>query len=62
VVVKIDDTEVGTLSREDARRLTPGIREAQRDHGAATCRAVIRGGWDRGREDFGRFGVVLFVP
>jgi Bifunctional DNA primase/polymerase, N-terminal/CHC2 zinc finger len=62
VVVKVEDTEVGVLSGEDARRLTPAIRQAQRDHGAATCRAVIRGGWDRGGEDVGMFGVVLFVP
>ncbi len=62
VAVKIDDTEVGVLSGENARRLTPAIRLAQRDHGAATCRALIRGGWDRGGEDVGMFGVVLFVP
>lgn len=62
VVVLIDDTEVGSLSREDARRLAPVIREARREHGAATCRAVVRGGWDRGGEDVGMFGVVLFLP
>lgn len=62
VVVLIDDTEVGALSREDARRLAPAIREARREHGAATCRAVVRGGWNRGGEDIGMFGVVLFLP
>lgn len=62
VVVLIDGAEVGSLSREDARRLAPAIREARREHGAATCRALIRGGWDRGGEDVGMFGVVLFVP
>jgi Bifunctional DNA primase/polymerase, N-terminal/CHC2 zinc finger len=62
VVVLIDDTEVGALSREDAHRLAPAIREARRDHGVATCRAVVRGGWDRGGEDIGMFGVVLLVP
>lgn len=62
VVVLIDDTEVGSLSREDARRLAPVIREARREQGAATCRAVVRGGWDRGGEDVGMFGVVLFLP
>ena len=40
VVVLIDDTEVGCLSREDARRLAPAIREARREYGAAT-----RSGW-----------------
>lgn len=62
VVVLIDDAEVGALSREDARRLAPAIRAALRDQGVATCRAVVRGGWDRGADDVGMFGVVLFVP
>ena len=62
VAVLIDGIEVGTLGREEARRLAPAIREARREHGAATCRAVVRGGWDRGGEDIGMFGVVLFVP
>jgi Bifunctional DNA primase/polymerase, N-terminal/CHC2 zinc finger len=62
VAVRIDDTEVGALSREDSRRLAPAIREARREHGAATCRAVVRGGWDRGGGNIGMFGVVLFVP
>jgi Bifunctional DNA primase/polymerase, N-terminal/CHC2 zinc finger len=62
VAVLIDETEVGVLSREDARGLAPAIREARREHGAATCRAMVRGGWDRGGEDIGMFGVVLFVP
>lgn len=62
VTVLIDDTEVGFLGREDASRLAPTIREAQRQHGTATCRAVVRGGWDRGGGDIGMFGVVLFVP
>jgi len=62
VVVLIDDTEVGTLSREHAQLLAPVIQEALKDHGAATCRAVVRGGWDRGGGDVGMFGVVLFLP
>jgi len=62
VVVLIDDTEVGALSDADVQRLTPAIRQARRDHGIATCRALIRGGWDRGREDIGMFGVVLLLP
>jgi hypothetical protein len=62
MVVLIDDNEVGELSRDDARRLAPAIRAARRGQGAATCRALVRGGWDRGGEDVGMFGVVLFVP
>ncbi len=62
VVVAIDDSEVGVLDREDAHRLAPAILESQREYGVATCRAVVRGGWDRGGDDIGMFGVVLFVP
>ena len=62
VVVLIDHTEIGALSREDAQRLTPAIRQAHRDREGATCRAVVRGGWDRGGEDIGMFGVVLLLP
>lgn len=62
VVVLIDDTEVGALSGADVQRLTPAIRQARRDHGIATCRALVRGGWDRGSEDIGMFGVVLLLP
>jgi Bifunctional DNA primase/polymerase, N-terminal/CHC2 zinc finger len=62
VAVLIDDAEVGALSREDAQRLAPAIREALKDHGAASCRAVVRGGWDRGGGDIGMFGVVLLLP
>ena len=62
VAVLIDHTEVGTLNHEDAQRLTPAILTALRDAGVATCHALVRGGWDRGREDIGMFGVILFVP
>lgn len=62
VAVLIDDAEVGSLGPEDAQLLAPAIREARRLHGAATCRAQVRGGWDRGGEDVGMFGVVLFAP
>jgi hypothetical protein len=31
-------------------------------HGRATCEAIIRGGWDRGRAGMGWFGVVLLLP
>jgi hypothetical protein len=62
IVVAIDDTEVGVLSHEDAEWLAPVVRQAVREHGLATCRAQVRGGWDRGGADIGMFGVVLFVP
>lgn len=52
---------VGHLRHADAVRLRPGIDAAIATTGAATCEAVVRGGWDRGRGDVGRFGVTLRV-
>jgi len=62
IAVLIDDSEVGALGREDAHRLAPAIRQTRRAHRVASCRALIRGGWDRGAGNIGAFGVVLFVP
>jgi hypothetical protein len=62
IAVLIDGRSVGQLLREDARGLAGAVREAIRRHGAATCRAFIRGGWDRGGEDVGLFGVFLLTP
>jgi hypothetical protein len=62
IAVRIGHDQVGYLSRAEARRLRGLVDGARRDHGAATCRAIVRGGWDRGRGDIGPFGVVLFVP
>lgn len=61
VAVLIQDVLVGYLRREDAVRLSGVIDEALENRGVVTCKALIRGGWDRGR-DVGRFGVVLFLP
>ncbi len=62
VVVRIDGSAVGRLRREDAVRLAATIDEALDSRGVVTCNALIRGGWDRGREDVGLFGVALFLP
>jgi len=62
VSVWIDGRAVGYLARDDARRLHALVVETRRQAGRATCRALIRGGWDRGRADVGRFGVVLLLP
>lgn len=61
VAVAIGGVPVGHLRHADAVRLRPLIDEALRRRGAARCRAVIRGGWDRGRGDVGAFGVVLLL-
>ena len=62
VAVGIGGVPVGHLRHADAVRLRPMVDEALRRHAAARCRAVIRGGWDRGRGDVGAFGVVLLLP
>lgn len=59
VAVFINGLHVGHLSREDARRFGPVVKEAIRTHGGATCYAVILGGWDRGGGDRGGYGVRL---
>lgn len=53
VRVEIKGRIVGHLSREDARRY-----RSQKPKRKATCKARIRGGWDRG-SDKGSYGVWL---
>jgi hypothetical protein len=60
--VLIEGREVGELPLDESRRLARAVREATGRGGAATCRALIRGGWDRGGDDVGFFGVVLLTP
>jgi len=62
VVVWIDEFVVGRLRREDAVHLSATIDEACARGGPVICKAVIRGGWDRGGGEIGLFGVALFVP
>jgi hypothetical protein len=42
--------------------MRPTIDGSLDRRGEATCRALIRGGWDRGHEGVVRFGVALFMP
>jgi hypothetical protein len=62
IIVRIGGLPVGVLSHDDAVRLGGPVEERIRRHGRASCPARIRGGWDRGRGDVGRFGVVLSLP
>jgi hypothetical protein len=62
VAVRIEDLTVGYVRHEDASWLRGLIDESLDLHGFATCRAIIQGGWDRGRGDVGWFGVTLLVP
>jgi hypothetical protein len=60
--VLVEDRPVGHLPREVARAYRPTVEDAIVDTGAATCRAEIRGGWERGHGDVGCFGVVVRLP
>ena len=64
VCVKIRGKRVGYLSRDDARTFREMVRQANiPDNGLdLACYAVIRGGWDRGEEDEGLYGVWLDIP
>jgi hypothetical protein len=62
IEVRVGDGVVGYLSSADAERLQGMISESIDLNGFASCRASIRGGWDRGGEDVGMFGVTLWLP
>jgi len=52
---------VGYLSREDAISYRPVIDELARSGQVVACEAEISGGWDRGEDDRGSFGVRLYL-
>lgn len=56
--VDIDSMTVGYLSRNMAKEW----RRGSGGRGTVQCRAVVRGGWDRGASDKGSFGVWLDLP
>lgn len=62
IEVWVDNRAVGFLFHDDAVRYGDVVAEAIQRHGAATSRASIRGGWDRGGDDVGLFGVTLLLP
>ncbi len=62
VRVDIDDKTVGYFSKEDARSYRRQMKKLGQEDAEATCRAVIVGGWNRGRKDTGSFGVKLDLP
>ena len=56
---RIDDSLGGYLAHTDAAAL---LQERCSQRGLATCRSMIRGGWDRGGDHLGFFGVTLYLP
>jgi hypothetical protein len=62
VEVRIAERTVGYVGRDDLYRVRVMVDDSLDLHGFATCRALIRGGWDRGHGRVGSFGVVLLLP
>ena len=62
VVVMIGSQTVGYLSRKLAREFRKVVAETGHPGVAATCKAKIVGGWDRGGGDQGSYGVKLDLP
>ena len=61
VAVLIDGKQVGHLPRAKAKALQKPLIALERSSGKPVgCRGLIVGGWDRGRNDQGQFGVQLF--
>ncbi|MBL9092235.1 MAG: hypothetical protein JNL96_13500 [Planctomycetaceae bacterium] len=61
VKVEIDGETIGYLSRRDAFLYTARIKHGTLSPEPLKCDALIKGGWDRGEEDVGLFGVRLAV-
>lgn len=60
--IEIDGETVGYLSRENAREYRKQMEIAGHPGLTASCEARIVGGWDRGPDDQGYFGVKLDLP
>jgi hypothetical protein len=59
VRVDISGRTVGYLSRQAAKTYRRRLKQVGASGQSVECSAVIRGGWDRGRNDRGHFGVWL---
>jgi hypothetical protein len=62
VQVVINGRLCGYLSREDARAYRKLLKKAGYPDGTTSWNAMIVGGWDRGPDDQGHFGVKLNLP
>lgn len=62
VRVDIEGMTVGYLDRNNAREYRQKLKKAGYPGMNAKCSALIVGGWDRGEDDRGFFGVKLDLP
>lgn len=61
VRVDVAGFTVGYLSRKDAKDYRSELKQAKQGGTVLHCTAVIRGGWQRGK-DVGHYGVKLDIP
>lgn len=61
IVVKVAGRTVGYLSRADRDTWEQQVLGAWQQGRVAGCMATISGGWDRGGDDVGLYGVVLDI-
>lgn len=59
VRVEIDGMIVGYLARDDAKEFLRAARKAGMTREGLPAKALVVGGWDRGKNDRGHFGVRL---
>jgi hypothetical protein len=62
IAVFIESKLVGHFDRKTARNFRQQFIEAGAAGVPAVCQAIIVGGWDRGDDDQGHFGVKLDLP
>ncbi len=62
VRIEIRGMTVGYLSRDHAMQYRKKLKRAGHPKIKGTCSANIRGGWDRGGDDKGYYGVWLDIP
>ena len=60
--VTVENAPVGYLRHETAVAYHQLVEESLDLHGLATCRALVRGGWDRGHGEVSAFGLSLLLP
>lgn len=61
VRVEVDGLPVGHLSREIAPNYRAYLKSIDKANVRGTCKARIKGGWQRGRDDVGSYGIYLSV-
>ena len=62
VAVVIHGKVVGYFPRETARSYRKQLQQSGLGLQDAVCKAKVVGGWDRGRDDRGHFGVKVDLP